>query len=201
MIWMCQRRLSSFKYAIPYLVHLEGGGDGLNQDGAPDGAALHANVVLGQVEDVVPQACLEMRLHLGQVEVRPRAALDQLMCVVEEVEAEVEEAARDGLAVDSEVLLLEMPAAGAGDERGEGAVGAQLVLLLALLEVDLLADGVVEVQLAVDHVVPCRRARIWGPSVLNLYSQSECSYPRSRPCTSRRSSSGRSRPSCGRSGP
>jgi hypothetical protein len=47
-----------------------------------------------------------MRLHLRQVEVRPEAALDGLVRVVEEVQAEVEQRARDGLAVDRDVLLL-----------------------------------------------------------------------------------------------
>ena len=47
-----------------------------------------------------------------------------------------------------------MPAARTADEGRKDAVGAELVFFLALLEVDLAADGVVEVELAVDHVVP-----------------------------------------------
>ena len=96
-----------------------------------------------------------MRLHLGQVEVWSGSALDKLMCVVEEVESKVEQSTRDGLAINCEVLLLQVPASRASDECGQCSVGAELVLLLALLEVDLLADGVVEVELSVDHVVPC----------------------------------------------
>jgi hypothetical protein len=145
---------------MSYLVHLKGGSDGLDQDSASDGAALHANVVLGQIEYVVPQPCLEMRLHLGQVEVWSRAALDELVGIVKKVQTEVEEATGNGLAVNGEVLLLEMPPAGARNEGGQCSVGAELVLLLALLEVDLLADCVVEVELAVDHVFPCWRGRI-----------------------------------------
>lgn len=103
-----------------------------------------------------------MALHLGQVEVGAEAAALRLKGVVEEVEAKVEQAARDGLAVDDEVLLLEVPAAGADDERRQAAVGAQLVLLLALLEVDLAAVGVVEVDLAVDHVFPGGGGGVWG---------------------------------------
>jgi hypothetical protein len=111
-------RVNDLCLQMSYLVHLKGGSDGLDQDSASDGAPLHANVVLGQVEDVVPQACLKMRFHLGQVEVWAGAALDELVGVVEEVQTEVEEAARDGLAVDSEVLLLKMPASGARNESG-----------------------------------------------------------------------------------
>ena len=77
------------------------------------------------------------------------------MCVVEEVQTEVEKTTRDGLAVNSEVLLLEVPPTGTGDECGECAVGAKLVLFFALLEIDLAADGVVKVGLTIDHIVPC----------------------------------------------
>ena len=75
------------------LVHLKGGQDGLDQHGAADGAARHADVVLGQVEDVVPEAGLEVALHLGEVKVRAVAAALQLDGIVEEVQAKVKEAA------------------------------------------------------------------------------------------------------------
>ena len=142
------------------LVHLEGGEDGLDQDGTTDGAAGNAAVVLGEVEGVVPETGLEVRLHLGEVEVGAEAALDELLGVVEEVETEVEEGTADGLAINGDVLLLKVPATGADDEGGESPVGAELVLLLALLEVDLATDGVVEVHLAVDHVGPGRGAGV-----------------------------------------
>ena len=54
------------------LVHLEGGGDGLDQHGGPDRAPVQAEGVLGREHDVVPQPGLEMALQLGQVEVRAR---------------------------------------------------------------------------------------------------------------------------------
>lgn len=53
-----------------------------------------------------------------------------------------------------------MPATGTSNECGQCSVGSELVPLLALLEVDLLADGVVQIDLAVDHVLPCWRARV-----------------------------------------
>jgi len=76
------------------------------------------------------------------------------VAVVEEVKTKVEQTGGHGLSIDSEVLLLQMPSTGTGDQGRQGAVSAELVLLLALLEVDLPADGVVEVELAVDHVAP-----------------------------------------------
>lgn len=142
------------------LVHLEGGGDGLDQDGTTDGAAGHADVVLGQVEGIVPQTGLEVRLHLGQVEVGAEPAGHQLLGVVVEVQTEVEERTGDGLAIDGEVLLIEVPATGTGDQGRQRAVRAELVLLGALLEVDLTADGIVQVDLAADHVLPGRSARV-----------------------------------------
>ena len=172
-------------YGHTHLVHLEGGHDGLDEHGAPDGAALHTDVILGEVEHVVPQPSLQMRFHLREVEVRSGAPLDELGRVVEEVQTEVEQAARDGLAVDGEMLLVQMPSAGAGDERGELAVGAQLVFLLALLEVDLSADGVVEVGLAVDHVVPRRCAGVWQSLASCQIKAMVVIYPQNQPYMSR----------------
>ena len=99
-----------------------------------------------------------MRLHLRQVEVRSRAALDQLLRVVEEEQREVEDRAGDGLAVDLHVLLDEVPAARARDQH-RGLV-VQLVLLAALLERDRAADRVAQVELALDHVRPGRAVRV-----------------------------------------
>ena len=73
---------------------------------------------------------------------------------MEHVQAEVEKASRYWFAIDSEVLLLQVPTTGTSDEGWEDAVGAELVLFFAYLKVNLLANGVVEVQLSVDHVVP-----------------------------------------------
>lgn len=101
-----------------YLVHLKGGSDGLNQDCSTDGSTPHTNVVLGQVEDVVPEPSLKMRLHLRQVEVWARSTLDKLMGVVEEVQSEIEKTTGNRLTVNGEVLLLEVPASGTGDECG-----------------------------------------------------------------------------------
>ena len=50
-------------------------------------------------------------LHLRQVEVRTRAALDELLCIMEEVETEVKERTGQGLIVDGDARLLEMPSA------------------------------------------------------------------------------------------
>ena len=85
------------------LVHLERGGDGLDQDGGADGALRDAEVVLGEDEDLVPEPGLEVALHLGQVVVRAVAVLQQLPGHVEEVQAEVHQRAHGVFAVDQQV--------------------------------------------------------------------------------------------------
>jgi len=151
---VCGRRIQIL-YRCSYLFHLESRRNGLNETSTSDRSTLHANVVLCEVEDVVPQSSLEVTLHLGQVVVGAGATLHELLCVVVEVDTEVEQTAGNGLAIDGEVLLLQVPATGTCNECGKCPVGTQLVLLLALLEVDLPANGIVKVELSVDHVVPC----------------------------------------------
>ena len=140
------------------LIHLKCGGDCLNEHSTTDGTSWHADIVLSQVEDIVPETRLEVRLHLGEIEVWASTSLDELFGVVEEVETEVEETAGDGLAVYGEMLLLQVPATCARNQGGQSPVSAELVPLLALLEIDLSSDGIVEVDLTVDHILPCWRA-------------------------------------------
>ena len=53
-------------------------------------------------------------LHLGQVKVRTESSLDGLECVVEKVETKVEHGAGQGLSVDDDAGLVEMPSSGSG---------------------------------------------------------------------------------------
>ena len=114
------------------LVHLEGREDRLDEDGRLDRPARDPDVILREAEDVVPEPRLEVALELREIEVRPRPALEQALRVAVEVDAEVEEPGRDGLAVDLDVALLKMPAARTDEEHGDLVV--QRVALLALLE-------------------------------------------------------------------
>ena len=75
---------------------------------------------------------LQVRLELGQVEVRAGAALQLLARVVEEDEAEVEQAGRDGGAIDQHVRLVQVPAARPDHERGQAAVVQRVRLLVGL---------------------------------------------------------------------
>ena len=137
-----------------YLVHLKGCHDSFDQDCTTNGASSHANVVLSKVEYIIPESCFQVTLHLGQVEIWTSSSLYELMRVVEEVETKVKQTTRDGLSINGKMLLLQVPTTSTCNEGRKDSVGAEFVFLFTLLEVDLFADGVVEIQLTVDHVVP-----------------------------------------------
>ena len=124
-----------------------------------DRSVVQAELALGEGEHLGPQARLEVGLHLGQVEVRPRALLQQPLGVAQQIEAEVDEGARQRRAVDAHVLLDQVPAAGAHEQRGD--VVAQLVVAPVVAgELDRALDRVDEVDLALDDVGPRRRQRV-----------------------------------------
>ncbi len=140
-------------------VHLKRSGQRLDQHRRPDRPRVEPQPLLAEVEHVVPQPRLEVALHLREVEVGPAAALEQLEGVVEEVEAEVEERPGHGLTVDDQMLLGQVPAARADQQRRDlvvepvlGAVGRG--------ELDRPRDRVGEVELAGDHVRPQRRVGV-----------------------------------------
>ncbi len=88
-----------------------------------------AEGVLGGVEDVVPQPRLQVALELGQVEVGTGSAPAELGGVVEEVEAEVQQARRHRLAVHEDVPLLQVPPPWPDHEhRGPGVERVRLAL-------------------------------------------------------------------------
>lgn len=65
----------------------------------------------------------EVVLHLGQVKVWTETSLDGLECVVEEVETEIEHGTGQGLAVDDDAGLVEVPSSGSG--RGTISLAAK----------------------------------------------------------------------------
>jgi len=142
------------------LVHLERREDRLDQHGGLDRAARDAELVLRHHEDVVPQPCLEVALHLRQVEVRTGAAREQFLRVVEEVEREVEDAAGHRLAVDPHVLLGQVPAARA-DHQHRGVIAHRIMLATrGIGVVEPSAPIVPQVHLPLDELIPGRRCRI-----------------------------------------
>src|SRR2546425_2705951 len=91
------------------LVHLERSEDRLDQDRCADRAAGDAKLVLREVEDVVPEARLQVALELGQVEVGspPRALRDERRGVVKEEQSEIEQGRGDWASVHGHVLLVQ----------------------------------------------------------------------------------------------
>jgi len=131
------------------LFHMECSGEGFNQDGCSDSIMRHADIRLSKQENVVPEAGLEIVLHLRKVEVGTEASLDEFIRVVIEEEPKVEQGTRNWCLVNSHAWLIEMPAAGPHDENGR--VWGQFVLLAIRLKVDLAADGIAKVDLAFKH--------------------------------------------------
>ena len=141
------------------LLHLEGGGQRLDEHRRLDRARVEPELALDEGEDLGPQPRLEVRLHLGQVEERARALLEQALGVAHEVEPGVDEGARDRLAVDAHVLLDQVPAARAHEQRRD--LVAELVLAPVVAgELDRALDRVGQVDLALDDVGPRRRQRV-----------------------------------------
>ena len=142
------------------LVHLEGGKDGLDQHRRLDGAAGNAERLLRGDEDIVPQPRLEVGFHLRQIEIGAGSRGLQGGRVVEEVEREVEQAGRDRRAVYANVGLGQVPAAWPDQQRRGTVVEAVGLAARGILEGDGAGDGVAQVDLAADHVVPGGRARV-----------------------------------------
>ena len=135
------------------LVHLERGEDRLDQDGRADRAAPEAELVLGDVERVVPQARLEVRLELREIEVRPAAGVEQRAAVVEDVEAEVEEARADA-ARRRASRASRRGASRAGARRASRPRRSARSACLAGVQGDRPPHGIAQVDLALDARSP-----------------------------------------------
>src|SRR5438874_144257 len=132
-------------------VHLECGRDRLDQNGGANRPLRNAELVLGQLEDIVPKARLEMALHFRQVKIGAAPARDQLFRVVEKVEAEIEEPARDRFAIDENMLFDQMPPAWPNEQDGELLI--ELILFpVRICERDRAPNGVAQIDLALNHV-------------------------------------------------
>ena len=141
------------------LVHLQGGQDGLDEHGGPDGAVGDSPRLLGGDEDVVPQSRLEVGLQLGQVEVGAAAPGDEGGGVVEEEQPEVEQGRRYRVAVDEHVGVDQVPAAGSDHQRRR-VLTERVVAPVRRGQLDGAPDGVDQVDLALDQVPPGGGARV-----------------------------------------
>ena len=131
--------------------------------GGADGAAREAQAVFREREHVVPPAGFQVRFQLVNVEVQPRALADAFLRVVERVQAKVEQAAGQRLAVQSGVFLVQVQAAwGQRPDQGPFVLwfswaweqrGLLAVVVIATL-------GYVVINLAVDLLYPVIDVRL-----------------------------------------
>ena len=99
-------------------VHFECREDRFDQHRGANRAAGNPHIVLREIKNVVPQARFLVALHLRQIEIRPRSVREQTLGVMEKEQAEIEQRARDRLAVHEEMLFIQVPAAGTNEQRG-----------------------------------------------------------------------------------
>src|SRR5207244_2406707 len=141
------------------LLHLEGRRNRLDEGGGLHGADGNPEGLLREPEHLVPEASLQMALHLRQVKVRAGPASPKLLRVVEEVEPEVHQAPRDRYAVDDHVLLRQVPTTGP-NQKGRGLPVQTVFLSFGTRELQGPPHRVEQVQLALDDVPPRGRVRV-----------------------------------------
>ena len=141
------------------LVHLERREQGLDQHRRPNRAPRHAELALRHHEHVVPQPRFEVAFEFRQVEIRPAAAGEQFLRVVEEIEREVEDATGNRLAVDQNMFLGQVPASRTHEEDG-GLFVQPVGLAFRRRVVDPAADRIAQIDVALEVVVPLRRVRV-----------------------------------------
>src|SRR5439155_21375319 len=90
-----------------------------DQDCGANSPVRNTKFFLRQLKDVVPNARLEVALHLGQIEIGTASTRDQFLCVVVKKQSTVENATGDWFAIDQHMLRRHMPAARPGHKHGD----------------------------------------------------------------------------------
>ena len=92
-------------------LHLERSGQRFDEHRRTNGAVRHPDVRLRKQENIVPEAGLEIVLHLGKIEVRAEAAGHELLGIVVKVQGKVEEGARNSGDEQNHIVLYAEPLA------------------------------------------------------------------------------------------
>src|ERR1700724_3112085 len=108
-------------------------------------------------EDFVPEVGLFRAFQLRQIEIGAAALGEQRLGVVEEEEAEIEQAARHRRAVDEEVSLRQVPAARPHLEHGGLGIERVVLAVRRIVEADRPRYGVAQIELTLDEIGPARR--------------------------------------------
>src|SRR6202030_1865667 len=93
---------------VKNLLRLKAREDCLNQHRRPDAPARNLQLILREVEDVIPQPRLEMALHFGQVKIRPAAAFQQLARVMKEEQSKIKQPARHRPPIHPKMFFTQM---------------------------------------------------------------------------------------------
>lgn len=89
--------------------HLERSRESFYQDGSPDSVVGDTEIGLREKEDIVPETGFKVVFHLWKVEVRTRAALDELLGIVVKIKCKIEERGGKGNIVNRHAGLVQVP--------------------------------------------------------------------------------------------
>ncbi len=141
------------------LLHFERRRQRFDQNGGADRTRSDRKLFLGELESLAPQASLVVTFHFRQIEIGTGLPIQELARVVKQVQAEVEQAARDGLPIDQHVLFRQVPSSRTDQQRGNLRVEA-ISLPVRGAERQGAPDRIDQVDLPLDHVLPGGRKRI-----------------------------------------
>ena len=140
---------------VQNLVHLENRRQRFNQQRGFDGAARQVEAVFRKAEYLVPPGRFLPGLRFRQIEIGAAAFGQQRFVVVEKVEREIKQAARDGFTAPCHVLFRQVQAAHAADKHRR--VRLELIDFARVVGVaDGAVNGIAQVDLAFNDLVPVR---------------------------------------------
>ena len=88
---------------------MECGREGFDKNSSAYGIMRHANVRLGEEENVVPKTRLEVMFHLWKIEVGSPSSLNEFFGVVIEIEGEIENGGGHWRVINRNTRFVEMP--------------------------------------------------------------------------------------------
>ena len=144
---------------VENLFHLQRAKNRLNEDGGADRPLGNAEPFLRSHKHIVPEARLEVALQFGEIEVGAAATGQQFGSVAIHIQAKVKEAAGDRLTVDQHILLDQVPATRAHQQRRHFVI-QDIALAVGIVEGDSASNGIATVDLPQEGVFPRRRQRV-----------------------------------------
>ena len=145
---------------VKNFVHLERGQDRLDQNRRADRSVRQSELILRVDENIVPQAALPDGSPSSADKSTDPSRARSVPGVVKEIQAEVEERTGHRLAIHQHMALLKMPAARPDKQRRRPFSFSLYCFLSGSSNVIVAPDGVPQVQLTFDQVVPRRRGGI-----------------------------------------